>query len=94
MACKRSGVRIPVAPQVRRYMAGPPIRRGAKVGARRYARWYGKAWFGEDGIYFDHLAECQDGAHHKGCRGRWRGAISLGYGLDGKRLRRKVSGGR
>ncbi len=73
-------------------MAGPPIGRGAKVGAKRYPCVMSKRGFGEDGIYFDHLAECQDHLHHKSCRGRWRGAISLGYGLDGKRLRRKVSG--
>jgi hypothetical protein len=48
--------------------------------------------FGEDGIYFDHLADCQDKLHHRSCRGRWRAAVSVGYGLDGKRLRRKVSG--
>lgn len=52
----------------------------------------GRRGFGEDGIYFDHLADCQDKLHHRSCRGRWRGAVSLGYGLDGKRLRRKVSG--
>jgi hypothetical protein len=52
-----------------------------------------KRGFGEDGIYFDHIAECQGKPHHKCCRGRWLGAISLGYGLDGKRQRRKVSGG-
>ena len=35
----------------------------------------------------------QDNArHHKGCPGRWRGAVSLGYGPDGKRIRRKVGG--
>jgi integrase len=48
--------------------------------------------FGEDGIYFDHLSDCQDKLHHRSCRGRWRAAVSVGYGLDGKRLRRKVSG--
>lgn len=37
-------------------------------------------------------ADCQDKLHHRSCRGRWRSAVSLGYGLDGKRLRRKVSG--
>jgi hypothetical protein len=26
------------------------------------------------------------------CEGRWRGAISLGFGAGGKRIRRKVSG--
>jgi hypothetical protein len=36
--------------------------------------------FGEDGIYLD------------AARNRYVGAISLGYGPDGKRIRRKVSG--
>jgi integrase len=36
--------------------------------------------FGEDGIYLD------------AARNRYMGAISLGYGSDGKRIRRKVSG--
>jgi integrase len=36
--------------------------------------------FGEDGIYLD------------AARNRYTGAISLGYGPDGKRIRRKVSG--
>ena len=26
------------------------------------------------------------------CPGRWRGVVSLGYGPDGRRVRRKVSG--
>jgi hypothetical protein len=30
--------------------------------------------------------------YRKSCRGRWRGAIPLGYGLGGKRLRRQLSG--
>jgi hypothetical protein len=36
--------------------------------------------FGDDGIYLDAV------------RNRYMGAISLGYGPDGKRIRRKVSG--
>ena len=48
--------------------------------------------YGEDGIYFDHRADCQDSAHHKTCSGRWRGVVSLGYAADGKRIRKKVSG--
>jgi integrase len=48
--------------------------------------------FREDAIYFDHSGDCRDERHHKGCHGRWRGAVSLGYGSDGKRIRRKVSG--
>jgi hypothetical protein len=35
--------------------------------------------FGEDGIYLD------------AARNRYMGAVSLGYGPDGKRIRRKVS---
>jgi integrase len=48
--------------------------------------------YGEDGIYFDHRADCRDSAHHKTCAGRWRGVVSLGFGADGKRIRKKVSG--
>ena len=48
--------------------------------------------YGEDGIYFDHRADCRDSALHKTCAGRWRGVISLGFDADGKRVRRKVSG--
>jgi integrase len=48
--------------------------------------------YGEDGIYFDHRADCRDSAHHKTCTGRWRGVVSLGFGADGKRIRKKVSG--
>ena len=40
----------------------------------------GAVGFGEDGIYSD------------AARNRYMGAISLGYGPDGKRIRRKVSG--
>ena len=48
--------------------------------------------FGDDGIYFDHRSECRDAANHRSCDGRWRGAVSLGHGPDGKRIRKKVSG--
>ena len=48
--------------------------------------------FREDAIYFDHSGDCRDARSHKGCAGRWRGAVSLGYGADGKRIRRKVGG--
>lgn len=52
----------------------------------------GRRGFREDAIYFDHSGDCRDTRHHKGCPGRWRGAVSLGYGPNGKRIRRKVSG--
>ncbi len=55
------------------------------VGSRRRG-------YGEDSIYFDHSSDCRDSQHHRGCPGRWRGEISLGFGPDGKRIRRKVSG--
>ena len=48
--------------------------------------------FRDDAIYFDHSGDCRDARYHKGCPGRWRGAVSLGYGPDGKRIRRKVGG--
>jgi integrase len=48
--------------------------------------------YGEDGIYFDHTADCKDSTQHRTCAGRWRGVVSLGFNADGKRIRRKVSG--
>ncbi len=48
--------------------------------------------FRDDAIYFDHSGDCRDARYHKGCPGRWRGAVSLGYGPDGKRIHRKVGG--
>jgi integrase len=50
-----------------------------------------RGW-GEDGIFFEHTALCRDSDRHRHCEGRWRGVVSLGYGPDGKRIRRKVSG--
>lgn len=52
-----------------------------------------RGW-GEDGIFFEHRREvpCRDSERHLGCQGRWRGVVSLGFGPDGKRIRRKVSG--
>src|SRR5690242_21863065 len=52
-----------------------------------------RGW-GEDGIFFEHEgdAPCRDSARHRNCEGRWRGVVSLGFGPDGKRIRRKVSG--
>ena len=48
--------------------------------------------YGEDSIYFDHASDCRDRQHHRGCLGRWRGSVSMGFGAGGKRVRRKVSG--
>jgi integrase len=50
-----------------------------------------RGW-GEDGIFFEHDAPCRDSDRHRHCEGRWRGVISLGFGPDGRRVRRKVSG--
>jgi integrase len=50
-----------------------------------------RGW-GEDGIFFEHDAPCRDTDRHRHCEGRWRGVVSLGFGPDGKRIRRKVSG--
>ena len=47
--------------------------------------------YGEDSIYFEHASDCRDPHHDRGCRGRWRGSVSQGFGPDGKRIRRKVS---
>src|SRR5215472_16985575 len=34
----------------------------------------------------------RDARLHRGCSGRWRGEVSLGFASDGRRQRRKVSG--
>jgi integrase len=62
------------------------------VGAKCYPPAMSRRGFGDDAIYFDHSGDCRDARYHKGCPGRWRGAVSLGYGPDGKRIRRKVGG--
>ena len=65
------------------------------MGAKSYALCMADArrrGYGEDGIYFDHRGDCRDSAHHRTCAGRWRGVVSLGFGADGKRVRKKVSG--
>ncbi len=62
------------------------------MGAKCYAPGMGRRGYGDDAIYFDHSGDCRDARHHKGCTGRWRGAVSLGFGADGKRIRRKVGG--
>ena len=62
------------------------------MGAKCYAPAMSRRGFRDDAIYFDHSGDCRDARSHKGCSGRWRGAVSLGYGPDGKRIRRKVGG--
>jgi integrase len=73
------------------HMAGSwPPRLAPILGILRHVttrrRW------GEDGIFFEHDAPCRDSERHRHCQGRWRGVVSLGFGADGKRIRRKVSG--
>ena len=68
-----------MAPQI-----GPHPRYHETMSTRR-------GW-GQDGIFFEHDAPCRDSDRHRHCQGRWRGVISLGFGADGKRIRRKVSG--
>jgi integrase len=63
---------------------GPHPEYSGLMSSRR--RW------GEDGIFFEHTGSCRDPERHRSCPGRWRGVVSLGYGPDGKRVRRKVSG--
>ncbi len=47
---------------------------------------------GDDSIYFEHAGPCRDASRHRRCPGRWRGEVCLGYGPDGRRLRRRVAG--
>jgi integrase len=47
---------------------------------------------GEDGISFEHRGPCRDPERHRHCPGLWRGELTIGYGEDGRRERRKVSG--
>jgi hypothetical protein len=46
---------------------------------------------GEDGISFEHRGACRDPQRHRHCPGLWRGELTMGYTVDGKRQRRKVS---
>jgi integrase len=52
-----------------------------------------RGW-GQDSIFFEHEgdAPCRDSERHRRCAGRWVGIVSRGFGPDGKRLRRKVTG--
>jgi integrase len=52
-----------------------------------------RGW-GQDSVFFEHDgdAPCRDGERHRRCAGRWVGVVSRGFGPDGKRLRRKVTG--
>ena len=34
---------------------------------------------------------CTDARFHRHCEGRWRASVSLGYDVDGKRIRRRVT---
>ena len=71
--------------------APPRSQAGSQCGSQVLLSAMSRRGFGDDAIYFDHSA-APHARHHKGCPGRWRGAVSLGYGSDGKRIRRKVGG--
>jgi hypothetical protein len=43
-------------------------------------------------VFFEHHAAWRDSHRRRQCEGRWQGVISLGFGPDGRRVRRKVSG--
>jgi hypothetical protein len=43
----------------------------------------------EDCIYCDYTAPCRGPDEHRRCAGSWRGVVWLGYGPDGRRIRRK-----
>jgi hypothetical protein len=47
---------------------------------------------GEDAIFFDQRGACRDALKHRGCPGRGLGVISLGFDLDGRRIRKKACG--
>jgi len=60
-----------------------------------YHEWHEHApRLGQGSIFFEHLgdAPCRDEERHRRCTGRWVALVSLGFGPDGKRLRRKVTG--
>jgi integrase len=45
------------------------------------------------GVSFEHQrgTECTDAKFHRHCQGRWRGSVSLGFDVRGKRIRRRVT---
>jgi integrase len=75
-------------------MAGQGWQMAPKIGPHScyHQAMSARRGWGQDGIFFEHDAPCRDADRHRHCQGRWRGAISLGFGPDGKRIRRKVSG--
>ena len=89
MACKRPGVRVPLAPQGRESKSNRQAIFGSNTGSKTcYAPAVGapaakprRRGRGEGSIYKDEA------------KGRWYAAVSFGYGPDGKTWRRqKVSG--
>ena len=60
MACKRSGVRISLAPQVKGTMRSCEDLLGAKPGAKCYDPGTARRGFREDAIYFDHSGQPRD----------------------------------
>jgi hypothetical protein len=54
--------------------------------------WMRVSATGPGRVFFEHHAPWRDSHRHRQCEGRWRGVISPGFGPDGRRVRRKVSG--
>jgi hypothetical protein len=102
MACKRSGVRIPVAPQLRGYVDQGKDQLGTISGTIFSGTCAGNAVKALDSrmarrdldtVLFDHEGTaCRDARYHRRCSGRWRGIIDLGRDGSGRRRRKKVSG--
>jgi integrase len=49
---------------------------------------------GDGTVFFEHEKDtnCRDAHYHRSCTGRWRGVLSDGADIDGRRRRVKVSG--
>ena len=57
--------------QVKRNIRIAAFLRGSQAAGLVYAD-VKRRGYGEDGIYFDHRADCRNSAHNRACAGRWR----------------------
>ena len=92
MACRRSGVRIPLAPPGQRPIRIPASQAGSQCGSQVLLSRHEQAWIWRRRHLLRPFWRLPRRAPPQGRPGRWRGAVSLGYGSDGKRIRRKVGG--
>src|SRR5438067_1856472 len=96
MACKRSGVRLPLAPPSSEaycnLAAQDLVTFLVATGTAPSSVPPVRRGQGEGSVHFEHQGPCRDPGDHRHCPGRWRGVVSLGFGPGGKRLRRAVSG--